>query len=74
MYLKLNRRTFLLEAILNSTKSGKELSNKQLGLNHMAATVATLLRTPSPITSASSLIQLSGSNLIPLIEKTKIVS
>ncbi|MCB9024867.1 MAG: DUF1501 domain-containing protein [Bdellovibrionaceae bacterium] len=30
----------------------KELSNKQLGLNHMAATVATLLRTPSPLTSS----------------------
>lgn len=51
----------------------KELANQQLGLNHVAATIASLLRTPSPVTSAKTLVQVSGGKLVPLIEKTKIV-
>lgn len=45
----------------------------QLGLNHMAATIAYLLRTPSPITSAQSLVTTQNGVIVPLIEKTKIV-
>ena len=49
-----------------------ELNNHQLKPSHMAATIASLLRTPSPVTSATSLVQLQGSQLRSLIGKTKI--
>lgn len=44
---------------------------RQLQLNDMVSTIAYLLRTPSPVTSASSLVSLDGSTLIPAIEKAR---
>lgn len=45
---------------------------RQLQLNDMVSTIAYLLRTPSPLTSASSLVSLDGnSKLVPAIEKAR---
>lgn len=47
---------------------------RQLGLNDMASTIAYLLRTTSPVTSASSLVTIDSDGTVnPLIEKTRIV-
>jgi len=42
-----------------------------LNLAHWASTIAYLLRTPSPVTAGESLLTMSGSNVIPTIEKAK---
>lgn len=42
-----------------------------IGLAHWAATIAYLLRAPSPVTAGGSLLTFSGSNYIPNIEKAK---
>lgn len=44
---------------------------RQLQLNDMVSTIAYLLRTPSPLTSANSLVSLNGNVLVPSIEKAR---
>jgi hypothetical protein len=43
----------------------------KLDLGHMASSIATLLRAPSPVTASPSLITESGGKIVSLIEKSK---
>lgn len=64
-----------IQAATNSDGWGKGTSvaglGRQLLVTDMASTIAHILRTPSPVTSASSLVSLSNNKLNPVIEKAK---
>lgn len=50
-----------------------QLAGSQVGLAHVGATMGTLLRAPSPVTSTGPLVVFQGNDLQAIIEKTKIV-
>ena len=51
-----------------------ELGGKQIGLAQVGATIATLLRAPSPVTSTGPLVAVQNGQIVPIIGKTKIIS
>jgi len=44
---------------------------ESLNLGHWASTIAFLLKTPSPVTAAGSVLAMKGTDLMPVIEKAR---